>query len=91
MPGAPSRWNAGKDMTWEAVRLERVLEVAFDGALHGRFRHATRFVRWRPDKLPHECTLEQLDVAPPPELTAMFGRGADQGSRRDDASDVSPS
>ena len=50
MPGAPSRWNNKKDLSWEPVRLERVVEVSYDHLQGPRFRHATRFLRWRPDR-----------------------------------------
>src|SRR5690606_33128399 len=52
MPGAVSRWNAGKDLSWQPVRIERVVEVVYDQLLSGRFRRVARFVRWRPDKAP---------------------------------------
>ena len=48
MPGATSRWNRGKDLSWEPLRIERVCEVAYDHLQGDRFRHATTFVRWRP-------------------------------------------
>ena len=51
-PGAPSRWNANKDLAWEPLRPERVVEVAYDHMAGDRFRHATRLVRWRPDRDP---------------------------------------
>jgi ATP-dependent DNA ligase len=75
MPGAPSRWNAKKDLSWEPVRLERVSEVQFEQVQSGRFRHASRFVRWRPDKLPQECTYDQLDTPVPTELAEVFSSG----------------
>jgi ATP-dependent DNA ligase len=72
MPGGPSRWNAKKDLSWEPLRPERVCEVAFEQVQSGRFRHASRFVRWRPDKEPHECTYDQLDTPVPAELAEVF-------------------
>ena len=72
MPGAPNRWNASKDMTWEPVRIERVVEVEYEGLMNGRFRHNGRFHRWRPDKNPDECTYAQLESVPPAELREMF-------------------
>lgn len=89
-PGATSRWNAGKDLSWEPLRIEPVVEVgythvqgdprpAITGAAGGhgrapaRFRHATRLVRWRPDRTPDSCTYEQLDVSIPMELAEVFG------------------
>jgi len=59
-PGGPSRWSRGKSTEWEPVRPEIVVEVAYDHMTSGRFRHGTRFLRLRPDKLPRQCTVEQL-------------------------------
>ena len=73
MPGAPSRWNAKKDMTWVPLRIERVAEVAFEHMQGDRFRHNARFVRWRPDRDPSSCTYEQLEVPVPVELREVFG------------------
>jgi ATP-dependent DNA ligase len=60
-PGGQSRWNAGKDLSWEPLRPERVCEVAYDHMQGDRFRHATQFQRWRPDREPRSCTYAQLD------------------------------
>ena len=76
LPGATTRWNRGKDLSWEPLRPERVCEVAYDHLQGDRFRHATQFLRWRPDKRPEECTYDQLEVAPPYELRRIFGLGA---------------
>ena len=76
MPGGESRWSAGKDLSWEAVRLERVCEVKYDHLQGSRFRHATVFLRWRPDKSPTECRYDQLEVTPPYELKKVFGAKA---------------
>ena len=65
MPGGLNRWNAQKDMSWEPVRIERVVEVHFEALQAGRFRHIARFIRWRPDKEPSQCTFDQLEVAVP--------------------------
>ena len=73
MPGGQSRWNAKRDLSWEPLRPERVVEVAFDHLQGDRFRHATTFLRWRPDRDPRSCTYAQLDVAVPEELAAVFG------------------
>lgn len=73
MPGAPSRWNAAKDLSWEPLRPERVVEVRYEHVLGGRFRHASRFVRWRDDKTPAECTYAQLEAVAPAELASIFG------------------
>ena len=72
MPGATSRWNRGKDLSWEPVRVERVCEVAYDHLQGDRFRHATHFLRWRPDRSPRECTYAQLEETPPYELSRIF-------------------
>jgi ATP-dependent DNA ligase len=73
MPGTPSRWNNQKDLSWEPLRPERVVEVRYENLQAGRFRHASRMLRWRDDKLPRECTYDQLDEAPPAELALIFG------------------
>jgi ATP-dependent DNA ligase len=75
-PGAGNRWNAGKDMSWEPVRIERVVEVGYDNLQGDRFRHATKFVRWRPDREPASCTYAQLDRPVPEVLAEVFGAGA---------------
>ena len=54
MPGGHSRWNAGKDLSWEPLRIERVCEVKYDHLQGRRFRHATIFLRWRPDESPDQ-------------------------------------
>jgi ATP-dependent DNA ligase len=73
MPGASSRWNRGKDLSWEPLRVERVCEVTYDHLQGDRFRHATHFLRWRPDKSPRECRYDQLEVTPAYELSRIFG------------------
>src|SRR5262252_2573079 len=73
MPGASSRWNRGKDLSWEPLRPERVCEVAYDHMQGTRFRHAAQFVRWRPDKRPRDCRYDQLEVTPAYELERVFG------------------
>jgi ATP-dependent DNA ligase len=73
MPGATSRWNRGKDLSWEPLRIERVCEVAYDHLQGDRFRHATTFQRWRPDKPPAECRYDQLEETAPAELAQIFG------------------
>ena len=72
MPGGMNRWNANKDMSWEPLRVERVAEVEFEGMLNGRFRHNSRFRRWRNDKDPEDCTFAQLETIAPAELREMF-------------------
>jgi ATP-dependent DNA ligase len=64
-PGATSRWNAGKDLSWVPIRVERVAEVTFGQLEKRRFRHGVSFVRWRPDRTPESCRYEQLEVAAP--------------------------
>lgn len=73
LPGASSRWNRGKDLSWEPLRPELVCEVTYDHMQGDRFRHAAQFVRWRPDKRPGDCRYDQLEVTPPYELERVFG------------------
>jgi ATP-dependent DNA ligase len=73
MPGGQSRWSQGKDLSWEPLRPELVVEVAYDHMQGSRFRHTAQFRRWRPDKRPRDCTYAQLEVVPPQELMAIFG------------------
>jgi ATP-dependent DNA ligase len=73
MPGATSRWNRGKDLSWEPLRPELVCEVAFDHLQGDRFRHASTFKRWRPDKPPAACRYDQLEETPPALLADLFG------------------
>jgi ATP-dependent DNA ligase len=73
MPGGQSRWSAGKDLSWEPLRIERVCEVKYDHMQGDRFRHAAVFLRWRPDKPPTECRYDQLEVTTPYELEHVFG------------------
>ncbi len=75
MPGGSSRWSAGKDLSWEPLRIERVCEVKYDHLQGDRFRHATIFLRWRPDKPPGECRYDQLEVTKPFELAEVFSAG----------------
>jgi ATP-dependent DNA ligase len=72
MPGMTSRWNRGKDLSWQPLRIERVCEVAYDHLQGDRFRHATHFQRWRPDKSPADCRYDQLEERPAAELAALF-------------------
>jgi ATP-dependent DNA ligase len=73
MPGGQSRWSAGKDLSWEPLRPERVCEVKYDHMQGDRFRHAAVFLRWRPDKKPDGCRYDQLEVTTPFELERVFG------------------
>ncbi|MDP8904312.1 MAG: ATP-dependent DNA ligase [Chloroflexota bacterium] len=72
MPGATSRWNRGRDLSWEPLRPERVCEVAYDHLQGDRFRHGTTFLRWRPDKRPQDCRYDQLEEHAPYELARIF-------------------
>jgi ATP-dependent DNA ligase len=73
MPGGQSRWSAGKDLSWEPLRVERVCEVKYDHMQGDRFRHAAVFQRWRPDRQPADCRYDQLEVTTPYELEKVFG------------------
>ena len=59
-PGGPSRWNGGKESAWEPLRNELIVEVLYDQVTGQRFRHGTKLLRWRPDKAPSQCRMEQL-------------------------------
>jgi ATP-dependent DNA ligase len=76
MPGGQSRWSAGKDLSWEPVRIERACEVKYDHLQGNRFRHAAIFLRWRPDKPPADCRYDQLEVTKAYELDKVFGLSA---------------
>jgi ATP-dependent DNA ligase len=73
LPGATSRWNRGKDLSWEPLRPERVAKVAYDHLQGDRFRHATTFKRWRPDKPPADCRYDQLEETAPYLIEQIFG------------------
>jgi ATP-dependent DNA ligase len=75
MPGGLSRWNQGKDLSWQPVRIELVCEVRYDQLQSGRFRHVARFQRWRPDREPSSCRYDQIIVAPPKEISEVFAEG----------------
>lgn len=75
MPGGLSRWSRDKDLSWEPLRPELVVEVAYEHMQGSRFRHLAQFRRWRTDKKPGECTYAQLEVVPPHELAAIFATG----------------
>jgi ATP-dependent DNA ligase len=76
MPGAQSRWSAGKDLSWEPLKIARVCEVKYDHMEGDRFRHGTTFLRWRPDKQPADCTYDQLAVTRPYRLADVFKSGS---------------
>jgi ATP-dependent DNA ligase len=89
LPGAISRWNAKKDLSFEPLRPELVVEAAYEHLQGNRLRHTAQFRRWRPDRSPRSCTYEQMEVAVPLELEEVFGVGtqqtggrADEGGRR---------
>jgi len=75
MPGGQSRWSQGKDLSWEPLRPELVVEVAYEHMQGPRFRHMAHFRRWRTDKKPGDCTYAQLEVVPPHELASIFAGG----------------
>jgi ATP-dependent DNA ligase len=75
MPGGQSRWSQGKDLSWEPLRPELVVEVAYEHMQGDRFRHMAHFRRWRTDKKPSDCTYAQLEVVPAQELAAIFPHG----------------
>jgi len=74
MPGGKSRWSGDKDLSWEPLRPELVLEVAYDHMQSGRFRHTAQFRRFRTDKTPTDCTYAQLEVVAAQELSEIFQR-----------------
>jgi ATP-dependent DNA ligase len=76
MPGGQSRWSAGKDLSWEPLRIERVCEVKYDHLQGDRFRHAATFLRWRPDRRPADCRYDQLEVTKPYQLDRVFSSGS---------------
>ena len=86
MPGGQSRWSAGKDLSWEPLRIERVCEVKYDHMQGDRFRHAAVFLRWRPDKAPRDCRYDQLEVTTAYELAQVFAGGS-AGAARERSSD----
>jgi ATP-dependent DNA ligase len=74
MPGGQSRWSQGKDLSWEPLRPQLVVEVAYEHMQGSRFRHMAQFRRWRTDKPPSACTYEQLEVVPAHELQSIFAQ-----------------
>ena len=73
-PGGPSRWSTERSTEWHPLRPELVVEVRFDQVTAGRFRHGAAFLRWRPDKAPRQCTMEQMAVATPLSAIEELGR-----------------
>ncbi|HYC46413.1 MAG TPA: hypothetical protein VED01_13145, partial [Burkholderiales bacterium] len=60
-PGGPSRWSSERSGEWQPLEPKLVVEVQYDHFSGGRFRHGTKFLRWRPDKAPRQCTMEQVE------------------------------
>jgi len=75
IPGGQSRWSQGKDLSWEPLRPELVVEVAYEHMQGPRFRHMAHFRKWREDKRPRDCTYAQLEVVTPQELAEIFANG----------------
>jgi ATP-dependent DNA ligase len=75
-PGGPSRWSTERSGEWEPLEPKLVVEVGYDQVTAGRFRHGTRLLRWRPDKAPRQCTLEQLASGAQPRLAALLDGAA---------------
>ena len=73
--GLQSRWSRGKSMSWEPLRPELVVEVAYDHMQGSRFRHTAQLRRWRIDKKPEGCRYDQLETTPPYELERIFAGG----------------
>ena len=69
-----SRWSTGKDLSWQPLKVELVVQVAYDHMQSERFRHTAQFRRWRTDKKPADCTYAQLDVVAPQELAEIFAK-----------------
>ena len=78
LPGAISRWNAKKDLSFEPLRPELVVEAAYGHLQGNRLRHTAQFRRWRPDRTPRSCTYDQMEVAIPLELDEVFGVALEQ-------------
>ncbi|MEU7020067.1 ATP-dependent DNA ligase [Streptomyces sp. NPDC046203] len=72
LPGAPSRWSGKKDLSWVALRPERVCEVGYDHMEGDRFRHTAQFRRWRPDRAPESCGYAQLEEPVSYDLSAVL-------------------
>jgi ATP-dependent DNA ligase len=70
-PGGPSRWSSARSAEWEPLKPKLVVEVQYDHFSGGRFRHGTRFLRWRPDKAPGQCTMEQVEPEGASSLTLV--------------------
>jgi ATP-dependent DNA ligase len=77
-PGGPSRWSTKRSTEWEPLAPKLVIEVEYDHFTNGRFRHGTKLLRWRPDKVPSQCTLDQVG----PEKKSPLGLLDDAGKRK---------
>jgi ATP-dependent DNA ligase len=69
-PGGPSRWSTTRSMEWQSLKPDLVADVRHDHFSGGRFRHGTKFLRWRPEKRTHDCTFDQLEVNPSADAAA---------------------
>ncbi len=78
-PGGPSRWSTKRSAEWQPLAPKLVVEVAFDQFTSGRFRHGTTFLRWRPDKSPGQCRLEQTEHRGGAELRLLEAQGRRTG------------
>jgi len=79
-PGGPSRWSNGRESAWEPLDPRLVVEVLYDQVTGDRFRHGTRILRWRPDKAPRQCTMEQLVQEVRPAQLLNFGSLRDRSN-----------
>lgn len=84
-PGGPSRWSRGRSSEWISLRPELVAEVLYDQVTGSRFRHGTTFLRWRPDKQPQQCTMDQLSHELRPAVLAEVLPEQRSPSRNDQA------
>lgn len=80
-PGGPSRWSTERSAEWEPLKPKLVVEVAYDHFSSGRFRHGTRLVRWRPDKSPRQCTIDQVEQVGASALEMLKVKRAVKGAR----------
>lgn len=80
-PGGPSRWNKGKARDWQPLKPRLVVEVCYDHISNRRFRHGTRILRWRPDKNPRQCTMDQI-AQKKTNIAALLGAEKSQSNRR---------
>jgi ATP-dependent DNA ligase len=81
-PGGPSRWSTKRSSEWQPVKLKYIVEVSYDHFTGGRFRHGTSILRWRPDKKPPQCTLEQVNQKIDRRLMAAIGEACLRPSQR---------